>query len=280
MKELTNQEMQQVELGVLRVLAGICEEQHFDYFLMYGTLLGAVRHKGFIPWDDDLDIMMKRPDYDRLLQYLIAHEEELLPYKLFSPINNPQYPFMIARFCDTRYQYVGNNEKDCGMGIFVDIYPMDGAGKTWKEVQRKGNYYRFLSSMCFLASRERFFVSHVEYSSRKSFGKTLVKFPLYLIAKLFGVKFFFKRLDHLKEKHRYEDCAYVGPTTWQSDYKRDVMKKEYVDETVFIEFEGEQFRAPKYYKEILKQKYGNYMELPPEEKRVATHDYKAYQKEE
>lgn len=278
MQEMTNKEMQAVELNALRVLAGICEKQHFDYFLMYGTLLGAARHKGFIPWDDDLDIMMKRADYDKLLRYLMEHEEELKPYKLFCNLNNTSYPFMIARFCDTRYKYVANNEKDCGMGIFVDIYPLDGAGHSWEEVQRKGNYFRFLSSMCFLASRERFFVARKEYSSKKSIKQTIIKFPLYLIAKATGVRFWFKRLEVLKDTYKYEECDYVGPTTWQSDYKRDVMQKKWVDETTFVEFEGEKFRAPKYYKEVLEHKYGNYMQMPPVEKRVATHDYKAYRK--
>lgn len=278
MVEMTNKEMQAVELDILRVLSKICEEQGFDYFLMYGTLLGAARHKGFIPWDDDLDIMMKRPDYDKLMSYLMKHEEELKPYKLFCKENNAEYPFMIARFCDTRYKYVANNEKDCGMGLFVDIYPLDGAGHTWREVEKKGNYFRFLSSMCFLASREKFFIDHVEYSSKKNIKQTIIKFPLYIIAKCLGVKFFFKKLEKLKEKYKYTECDFVGPTTWQSDYHRDVMKKSYVEKTIFMEFEGEQFRVPKYYKEILKQKYGNYMELPPVEKRVATHDYKAYRK--
>lgn len=280
MCEMTNREIQAVELDILRVLAGICEEQHFEYFLMYGTLLGAVRHGGFIPWDDDLDIMMRRADYDRLLEYLTEHEESLAPYRLFSPFHTPGYPFMIARFCDTRYRYLGENEKDCGMGIFVDIYPMDGAGRSWTEVRLKGNYFRFLSSMCFLASREHFPVDHVEYSSKVSPGKTVVKFPLYLIAKAIGVPYFMGRLERLKDCYRYENCAFVGPTTWQSDYKRDVMKKEFVDETVFLTFEGELFRVPKHYKKILKQKYGNYMELPPPEKRVSTHHYRIYRKEE
>ena len=275
---MTNKEMQEVELEILKVLSQICEEQKLDYFLMYGTLLGAARHKGFITWDDDLDIMMKRSDYDKLLVYLIEHEEELKPYKLFSKENNSDYPFMIARFCDTRYKYVANNEKDCGMGLFVDIYPLDGAGHSWKEVQKRGDYFRFLSSMCFLASRKHFFVDHIEYSSKKSVKQTMIKFPLYLLAKAVGVKFWFKRLERLKDKYKYEECSYVGPTTWQSDYRRDVMKKEWVDETIFIDFEDVKFRVPKYYKEVLKHKYGNYMEMPPVEKRVATHDYKAYRK--
>lgn len=98
MQEMTNKEMQEVELEILKVLSKICEEQKLDYFLMYGTLLGAARHKGFIPWDDDLDIMMKRSDYDKLIEYLIEHEKELAPYKLFSKSNNANYPFMISRF--------------------------------------------------------------------------------------------------------------------------------------------------------------------------------------
>ena len=278
MQEMTNKEMQAVELEILKVLSNICEEQNLDYFLMYGTLLGAARHKGFIPWDDDLDIMMKRSDYDKLLKYLVEHEKELMPYKLFSKVNNPEYPFMISRFCDTRYKYVANNEKDCGMGLFVDIYPLDGAGHSWKEVKKKGNYFRFLSSMCFLASREHFFVDHVEYSSKMSIKQTVIKIPLYLIAKVTGVEFWFKRLEKLKDKYKYDECEFVGPTTWQSDYRRDVMKKEWVDETIFVQFEDSKFRAPKRYKDVLKHKYGNYMEMPPVEKRVATHDYKAYRK--
>lgn len=278
MKELNNKEMQAVELEILKVVANVCEELKLDYFLMYGTLLGAIRHKGFIPWDDDLDIMMKRSDYDKLLDYFIEHEHELLPYKLFSKENNPDYPFMIARICDTRYKYVADNEADCGMGLFVDVYPLDGAGHTWKEVERKGVYFRFLSSMCFLATRERFFVDHVEYSSKKSIGTTIVKFPLYIIAKILGRDFFFKKLDKLKVKYQYDLCDYVGPTTWQSDYRRDVMKKELVDKTVFVEFEDGMFRVPERYDEVLKQKYGDYMKLPPKEKQVATHNYKAYKR--
>lgn len=280
MIEIKNEEIQKVELKILKVLSAICEKESLEYFLMYGTLLGAVRHKGFIPWDDDLDIMMKRFDYDKLLQYLILHEKELEPYKLFSKLNNPDYPFMIARFCDTRYKYLANNEADCGMGIFIDIYPLDGAGHSWREVQRNGNYFRFLSSMCFLASREHFFLSRKEYSAKINLKTTTIKFPLYLVAKMFGVKYFLKRLDTLKDKYKYEECDFVGPTTWQSDYKRDVMKKEWVDKTVFIEFEGEKFRVPKEYKKVLEHKYGNYMEMPPAEKQVATHDYKVYKKQE
>ena len=278
MTELTNKEMQAVELEILKVLSNICEEQGLDYFIMYGTLLGAVRHKGFIPWDDDLDIMMKRADYDKLVQYLIEHEEELMPYKLFSPYNNPEYPFMIGRFCDTRYKYEGNNEIDCGMGIFVDIYPLDGCGKSMKEVNLKGNYFRYLSSMCFLASRKHFFVDHELYSSKKDIKMTIIKVPLFVIAKTLGIKHYLKKLEKLISKYRYEDNEYVGPTTWMSNYKKDIMKKEWVDETVFIDFEGEKFRAPKEYEKILKHKYGDYMKMPPKEKQVATHDYKAYKK--
>ncbi len=279
MQEMTLQQIQAVQMEALRFLSKICDQEKIEYFLMYGTLLGAVRHKGFIPWDDDLDIMLRRSEYDRLLQYLMQHEQEILPYRLFCHLNCPDYPFMIARLCDTRYQYVPNNEKDCGMGIFIDLYPLDGAGHSWEEVRRRGPYLRLLSSLCFLSSREHFFVSRLEYSSRKSFVRTAIKFPLYLIAKAAGTPFWLWKLERLPQQYRYADCPFVGPTSWLGDYRRDVMDKSWVEQTTWIEFEGEKFRAPKEYHKVLWRKYGDYMQLPAADRRVATHDYRAYRKE-
>lgn len=89
-----------------------------------------MRHKGFIPWDDDVDIMMPRDDYQKLISYFKDNSEKLKPLELFSYYNNEKYPHMISRISDSRYILDVDNEADYGIGLFVDIYPMDGVGNS------------------------------------------------------------------------------------------------------------------------------------------------------
>ena len=95
MEELTLRQMQEGALNILKKLDGICREQGLRYFLFYGTLIGAIRHKGFIPWDDDLDVAMPRPDFDKLVAYCRRHREELQPMQLMTVDDNPQYVYPI-----------------------------------------------------------------------------------------------------------------------------------------------------------------------------------------
>ena len=135
MEELTLRQMQEGALNILKKLDGICREQGLRYFLFYGTLIGAIRHKGFIPWDDDLDVAMPRPDFDRLVAYCRQHRQELLPMRLMTVDDNPQYVYPIARFSDTRYRVKYQGIRDYGLGLFVDVYPLDGCGNTEEEAR-------------------------------------------------------------------------------------------------------------------------------------------------
>ena len=153
MEKLSLQENQKIAVGILDAVSKVCDEQGYRYYLVFGTLIGAVRHKGFIPWDDDLDIMMPRPDHDRFVEYFVNHREEFPNLKIFTPDLNKEYPYMITRVSDDRYRIVMENEKPYGMGAFIDIYPYDGMGDTWEEAvkfERRGDY---LSSLCFQAAR-------------------------------------------------------------------------------------------------------------------------------
>ena len=95
MKELSNQEVQDISLDILRFITKICNDLHLKYVLIWGTLIGAVRHKGFIPWDDDIDIAMPRKDYEVLIRYLM--ENDVFPYALMSIYNNRQYYYLVSR---------------------------------------------------------------------------------------------------------------------------------------------------------------------------------------
>ena len=136
MKALTAREVQLGELEVLKKLDEICSQLNLRYFLTYGTLLGAVRHQGFIPWDDDVDVMMPRPDYEKLIEYLQFNEKELSPFKLMHYRTNKEYIYPISRFVDTRYWIDYEGTTDYGLGLFVDIYPLDGCGNTAQHAEK------------------------------------------------------------------------------------------------------------------------------------------------
>ena len=118
-------------LRILEFVDRVCRKHGIRYWLSSGTLLGAVRHGGFIPWDDDMDVCMLRPEYDKFVAYCNEHEEELYPFKLMSKYTADDYPFNLQRFCDTRFKMVKTDGlSDAGMGLFIDIYPLDALGNV------------------------------------------------------------------------------------------------------------------------------------------------------
>lgn len=136
MKELSLREVQLGELEILKRLDSICREQGLKYFLYAGTMIGAVRHKAFIPWDDDIDVAMPRRDYDRLMAWWDEHGAQEAPLRMMNIHTNPKYIYPISRLCDTRYQVDYEGTREYGLGLFVDIYPFDGCGSTQEEAEQ------------------------------------------------------------------------------------------------------------------------------------------------
>ena len=122
---------------LLALFARRCRENGLRYWLDYGTLLGAVRHRGFIPWDDDADVWMPREDYDRFLDYCQKNKDSIAPYKLSNRQTEENYYFGISRFSDRRYKYIHtNNEKPIDIGVFVDVYPLDFYGENVAQAKK------------------------------------------------------------------------------------------------------------------------------------------------
>lgn len=271
--ELSIREIQSVSLEILKQIADLCEELNLRYSLSYGTLLGAVRHHGYIPWDDDVDIMMPRPDYEKLLDYLSTHK---LPHlTLFNPETCPAYPYMISRVSDDRYYIDMENEDDYGMGIFIDIYPFDGLGQTKKEAVSFGLKGDRLSSFCYQATRKHFAIETTTSTFRK-----IIKLPVFLVSKCIGKDFFQKKLEKLAGVKDYDTSEYVGCVVWLSGGENEIFPRKWLDETIFMPFENYMFRVPKEYDCFLRYKYGDYMQLPPEKDRIGHHAYKAYRKDD
>ena len=271
--ELTIKETQMISLEILHINTDICETQCLRYSLIYGTLIGAVRHHGYIPWDDDVDIMMPRSDYDKLLLYLKDHIQEYPYLEVFNREECPEYPYMITRISDNRYIIEMENEKPFGMGIFIDIYPYDGLGNTKDEALKYGLKGDRLSSLCYQATRDHFAIENTTSSWRK-----IVKFPIYLYAKFKGKDWFQNKLEKLARVKDYDNSEYVGCVGWLSWGEKDIFPRKWFEKTILMEFDKYKFRVPKEYDKILRHEYGDYMKLPPEKDRVGHHFYKVYKK--
>ena len=119
---MTLDEVKQVELEILEYVDKICKENNIQYSLAYGTMLGAVRHKGFIPWDDDIDILLKREEYEKLLRILYSKTDE--KYQVFS-LKDEGYWYSYAKVTDTRTIIVEKNDRNMKECVYIDIFPID-----------------------------------------------------------------------------------------------------------------------------------------------------------
>ena len=272
-KCLELEEIHNQSVKILYAIDEICRQEGIKYFLAYGSLLGAIRHNGFIPWDDDIDIQMPRDDYERFEEYCKKNSEELYPYVLFSQETESGYPYVLDRLCDVRYAIQKDNEKDCGMGLFVDIYPLDGMGNDLKEAATFEKRAHALTSLFLQSTRK-----HFKIGKTKKIKKIIEKYLRFIYAKFRGKHFFGEKIASISKTYDYYDSDYVGCVAWRTYGKRDIYKREWVDELIEHRFEEKMLMIPKYYDALLSQLYGDYMTLPSAEDRVPHHSYKAYKR--
>lgn len=262
MNPLTLDEIKAIELDILKNIHEVCNRHGLRYYLSYGTLLGAVRHKGFIPWDDDIDIVMPREDYEKLLP-LIGIETS---YKSLIP-GEDDYYYEFAKVVDsTTYIPTNNIEPIKWNGVWVDIFPMDGFDEKNKKRHK----------MIYWLNRIR--VGAV-YKTMPPCPSAILKPFYYLfwkISRMIGYKRVLKREIELSKRVSYDNSKLVGFTA-EIDALNNQFPREWFEKTVQIPFEGHLFNAPAKYHEYLTYLYGDYMQLPPEDKREA-HCITAYKR--
>lgn len=268
MKKLDHEEIQAEAFKVLSFVKRICNENELTYYLMYGTLLGAVRHNGFIPWDDDVDIAMPRNDYERLKKILLdsATKQNL---KFHDRGENADYPYLIGRICSQHTSIKRHDEHYDKMGVFVDVYPIDNISNVKIVAVAKGIFLGCLSSMFFASTRTQ----QEPYCNGK-----MVRRLYMLFSKSFGSKSIAALIEFIARSTKSELCTnYVGPATWMTlNAKRNVFDRKYFSSKDEVIFNGEIFTAPNNHKELLAEYYGDYMTLPPVENRKPHHEYEAY----
>ena len=266
MRELTFEEHKQYQLGVLKDVARFCDENGLRYYLAFGTLIGAVRHKGFIPWDDDIDIQMPRPDYEKFIsEYKSDYFEVISPY-------NERSKHTIVKVIDTRtikiekaVKYTKGEE----LGVDIDVFPLDGQPDDDVE------FLSYYSKKRKLYKKFRFKISDYRQYSWK--GK-IAYLPGFILSKSITKNAILDKVNQIVNEFDYENSKYVGTTASLYESTKNRTLKEWYKDTIFMEFEGEKFKIPSGYHEILKKIYGDYMQLPPEEQRIAHHSNKIYLK--
>lgn len=268
------EDIQRVSLEILKYVTEICERNNFRYCLAYGTLIGAIRHKGYIPWDDDVDILMPRPDYERFLEWTSAHKDEMGVYEIFNRQTNKDYIYAITRVSDSRYEIYKTDETNCGMGIFIDVYPYDGLGNDKEQALEKLKQTRcFCDIIVDMTRKDQSIPKQLNWK-----GRLALRFRR-LRNKLRGIDYFHNKLNDLRAGNEFDKSEFVGPLMWYFAKPHKVLfERSIFDKLIKVPFEDGEFYVPAEYDKMLTQEYGDYMTPPPVENQVYRHHYKAYKK--
>ena len=265
MKELTLQELKDIEFEILKVFDEFCKKNNIRYFFAYGTLLGAIRYKKFIPWDDDVDVLVPREDYERLLTLFKDTEK----YRMLALERTPEFRYPFAKLCDmtTRKDEFGRNN-GIELGVDIDIFPLD----TWdNDLQKAKREAKFIEKN----------MKYLDFSKLKKANsmnplKRFIKGIVIVFCRMFGSEYFLKKIIKACNRPEQKDSAYVGCKTWCVYGIRGIHRAEVFADSVEIEFEGQKFPAPIGWDEYLTDLYGDYLPEPPKEKQKTHHRFKAY----
>lgn len=267
-KRLKTAEIKEIELNLLLKLDQICKKNGLNYFLCGGTLLGAIRHKGFIPWDDDIDVLMPRADFEKLLELEKIQDrtevEQIVSWKSGKSL----YPFIKLINTNTVLKEKYLSEKFT-TGIWIDVFPLDGMPDDDRAIARKFKQIKFYKTILLTA--------YSEMGKGTSWIAAMAKVILIPLCRHLNTQKICDKLNALSKEYSIEDSPYVGGFLWGYG-PQEKMPKTFL-EPVEVGFEGYKFPAPKCWDFYLKQLYGDYMKLPPEEKRVS-HDFDVWLKGE
>ena len=273
MKQITNiNEIQDILFQNLLNFKRICEKYQLKYYLSNGTLLGAIKYKGFIPWDDDVDVFMPRDDYERLMN---ISDFDTGRYELLSKQKNELWKLPFAKISDRR-TIQKETSADFGLesGVAIDIFPLD----NWS-----GSYHKSLLQAQYCGLLRRFYSASLEskFSSPKVGVKRMMLYMIWLFSHVCGTDYFYHRiLNEIKKGKCQKLSQYKGCVVWSLYGKKEVIPQYVFEKTVNVLFRDEAFPAPAGYDKYLRSLYGDYSLDPPLDKQKSHHNIMVWWKED
>ena len=260
-------DLQQKQLDILKAFIKVCDKYNLEYFLVYGTALGAIRHKGFIPWDDDIDVAMPRKDFDKYIE--LQKEYEGTPYFIQTFKSDPCYIYNYAKLRDSSTTFLENAFKNhrINQGVFIDVFPVDGMSREVGDREKIGKRNKFIW-------RQVYF-SYLPALRRKVHKRTFFKdILLNIVTGLFYVfdiaHYRNKRVERYVRKIPLEEAKMAGILFGFSS-KINCMDADIFRETIKVPFEDITVKVPKQYDKYLTNLYKDYMKFPPKEQQVGHH---------
>ena len=242
----------------------ICEENNLRYYAIGGTLLGAVRHNGFIPWDNDIDVAMPRPDYDKVAKIISSDSSK---YLVETPQSSaPDFLYTMSKLYDTSTTVIEATRIECKRGVYIDIFPLDGIGDSLAEVKNNYKKLNFLNN--YLATK-----ISVPRSQRKWWKNLAIRISNLVPESILSSKNLVMKLDNMCKEHDFCSSKYVGVLLTQYGIKY-IMPKSLFEQRKRYVFENTTVFGVADYDQYLSLLFGDWKKLPPIEKRVEGHDYK------
>lgn len=259
METLSIKEIQQYQLELMTLVDNVCRKNNIHYYLISGSCLGAIRHKGFIPWDDDIDIGMFREDYEHFLRifnssfdqkkYFLQNEKT---EKLFIP--------SLSRICilGTKLEMPWIEHLKINKSIFMDIFPLDNVPDKEKDRKKQYQQLKFINKL----------LTYKIYTLSGNKYKDILKHIISSILKLIPLNYLKIKRENIITKFSKEKTMCVCSMGSKYGYKKHIMPRTVYGEAIELDFENHKFFFPQNYKYHLQHLFGdNYMNIPPTNKR-------------